>query len=460
MHPMRAVFALALVVSLSCKNNADQAVIKAPAAEKIRLVAVEKQSSPTELTLTGLIAADQRSEVTADTQGKVVAVLIERGQRVKMGQPVVQLDVRTAALSAREAQANLAAARAQKQLAEEECKRTQALLDKGAITRSEYDRQTTQCTATLQQVSAAQARADMISKSINDGLVRAPFDGLVTQKAVSPGEWVAPGRTLFTLVDDDPLKIELSVPEAAVPAIEVGQKVTLSAVAHKDKRYTATVSRIGGEIGRTRSLIVEATLDPQQDLVPGMFAEAHVVIGQQDRPVVPEGAIVRDGRISYVFVAKDGELQKRIVQVGPETAPGMRAILKELNDGEKVVPGLSKTHEDPNPKPSAASASKGSDGGSKGAGTGASGTGASKGAGASTGNGHKTWIVATVGNKVIEIKDGLRVEELPGAPTAKPPEAKAPEAKTPEGKASDASPGETKAPEAKAADGKAQAGEK
>ena len=78
-----------------------------------------------------------------------------------MGQPVVQLDVRNAALSAREAQANLESARAQKQLAEEECKRTKTLLDKGAITRSEYNRQATQCTSTLQQVSAAQARADM-----------------------------------------------------------------------------------------------------------------------------------------------------------------------------------------------------------------------------------------------------------------------------------------------------------
>ena len=60
-----------------------------------------------------------------------------------------------AALSAREAQANLASARAQKSLAEEECKRAQALLDKGAITRSEYDRQMTACTSALQQVSAA-----------------------------------------------------------------------------------------------------------------------------------------------------------------------------------------------------------------------------------------------------------------------------------------------------------------
>src|SRR5262249_32812818 len=152
--------------------------------------------------LTGMITADQRAEVTADTQGKVISVMVERGQRVKMGAAVVQLDVRTAALSAREAQANVESARAQRKLAEEECKRAQTLLDQGAITRSEYDRQMTQCTSALQQVSAAEARAAMMSKSVSDGIVRAPFDGIVTMKSVNAGEWVAPGKPLFTLVDD------------------------------------------------------------------------------------------------------------------------------------------------------------------------------------------------------------------------------------------------------------------
>jgi membrane fusion protein (multidrug efflux system) len=335
---MRAVVAFALLASISsCKKKEDALLHALPPPVKVSLVPVQEAPAPDVLTLTGTIAADQRSEVTADTQGKVVAVLIERGQRVKMGDPVVRLDVRTAALSAREAQANLQAARAQKQLAEEECKRAQTLLDKGAITRSEYDRQITQCTSTLQQVSAAQARADMITKSISDGLVRAPFEGLVTEKSVAPGEWVAPGRTLFTLVDDDPLKIELSVPEAAVQKIQKGQKVELTAVAAPGKTYIATISRIGGEIGRTRSLIAEATLDPQKDLVPGMFAEAHVVIGQTPRLVVPAEAIAQRGKLWHAFVVVKGELQDRIVQVGPASDPGQRAILQGLDKGDRVV---------------------------------------------------------------------------------------------------------------------------
>lgn len=336
---MRAAVAFAILASLSaCKKKEDDTA-KAPPAPpaKVPLVVAQEVPAPDVLVLTGVIAADQRSEVTADTQGKVVSVLVERGQRVKMGQGVVQLDVRNAALSAREAQANLESARAQKQLAEEECKREQVLFDKGAITRSEYDRQMTQCTSTLQQVSAAQARADMISKSVSDGLVRAPFDGQVTEKSVAPGEWVAPGRTLFTLVDDDPLRIELSVPEASVRSIEKGQKVSLTAVAQPGKTYTATITRIGGEIGKSRALIVEATLDPQTELVPGMFAEAHVTVGQTARPVVPAEAVVQRGKLWHAFVAVKGELQDRIVQVGAPPAPGQVSILQGVAKGDKVV---------------------------------------------------------------------------------------------------------------------------
>ena len=114
---------------------------------------------------------------------------------------------------------------------------------------------------------------------MSDGIVRAPFDGVVADKAVTVGEWVAPGRPLFTLVDAGPMKIELSVPEARVPAVKVGQPVELVAVAQPGMSYRATITQLGAEIGRTRSLIVEAVLEPTADLKPGMFAEARLVIG-------------------------------------------------------------------------------------------------------------------------------------------------------------------------------------
>ena len=338
---MRA-YLVALVLVAGCKKGGDggPGSGKPPPAPPVKvatLVAAEAKA-PEVIVLTGLVQADQRADVTADTQGKVVNVMIERGQPVKLGQPVVQLDVRSAALGAREAQANLEAARAQKQLAEEECKRTKALMDKGAITASEYDRQMTQCTAALQQVSAAQARTEMMSKSVSDGLVRAPFDGVIAERMISPGEWVQPGKPLFTLVKADPLKIELSVPEVAVRAVKQGERVEVHSVAYPDKSYNATVNRIGSEIGKTRSLIVEAQIDKGSDLVPGMFAEARLQIGENPHVVVPETAVVKRGKQWHAFVVtKDNELEDRLVQLGTPPEAGKQTIVHGVTKGEKLV---------------------------------------------------------------------------------------------------------------------------
>jgi membrane fusion protein (multidrug efflux system) len=343
---MRVLWTTASILALAtagaglaaCKKKEGEGAAKAPPPPlKVEIATAEEGPSPQQLVLTGMIAAAQRSEVTADTQGKVLNVMVERGQRVKMGAPVVQLDVRTSALAAREAQANLAAARAQRQLAEQECARTKQLLDKGAITRSEYDRQTTQCTSALEQVSAAEARTQMMMKSVADGIVRAPFDGVVAQKSVSPGEFVSPGRPLFTLVDDDPLKIELSVPEAEVHAIREGQEVELVAVAAPGKTHGATITRIGAEIGRTRSLIVEATLAEGSGLVPGMFAEARVTVGSVPRPVVPKDAVARRGKTWHAYAVVKGELVDRIVQIAPASDGGKVAIVQGLEQGDRVA---------------------------------------------------------------------------------------------------------------------------
>lgn len=340
------VVPLVLMALVGCNKPSDsgQGSAKPPPAAplKITTATVTEAPTPDVIVVTGRITADQRSDVTADTQGKVINVMIERNQRVKLGQPVVQLDTRSAALGAREARANLAAAQSQKQLADQECARTKSLLEKGAITRSEYDRQMAQCTAALEQVAAVQARTQMMSKSVADGIVRAPFEGVVSEKMVSPGEWVAPGKPLFVLVDDDPLKVELSISEVAVPLVKKDQRVELITVAHPDKRIGATITRLGAEIGRTRSLIVEAVVDKDSGLVPGMFVEAHIKVGEITRPVVPKDAVAKRGKTWRAFVVKKNQVEERIVQLGPAPSEGQVSIAQGLAKGEKVVAKVSK----------------------------------------------------------------------------------------------------------------------
>jgi membrane fusion protein (multidrug efflux system) len=325
------------------ESAADRARPPVEPAAKLAFVAAIDAPTPEILTLTGKIVADQRAEITADTQGKVIAVMVERGERVKRGQPVVQLDVRSAALSTTEAAAHLEAARTDQQLAQIECGRTRTLFDKGAISRSELDRQTAQCASSTQQVTAARARTQMLAKSVSDGIVRAPFDGIVSQRDVTVGDWVSPGRPLFTLVDNDPLKLELSVPEASVPAIALGQEIAVTTVSRPGTSYHATITRLAAEIGRTRSLIVEATVESTPHLVPGMFVEAQVVTGHVTRPVIPATAVVKRGKTWHAFVVKQGALEDRIIQLGPVPAPGKVSIVQNITKGDRVVATVTET---------------------------------------------------------------------------------------------------------------------
>ncbi len=334
---------LIIVIFAACKQSGGDgsSVIKPPIVPlKVQAVAATEAPTPDVLVLTGTVAADQRSDVTADTQGKVINVMIERGQHVTINQPVVQLDVRSAALSAREASAALASARVSKQLADDECARTKSLLDKGAITKSEFDKQNTECLNAVEQVAQAQARNDAMVKSVTDGLVRAPFAGVVDQKNVSPGEWVAPGKALFTLVDDDPLKLTLSVPERAVAKIHKDLRVDVTSVAMPGKTFGATVTRIGAEIGQNRALTVEATLDKGTDLIPGMFAEARVIVDHHDHVVIPKTAVVRRDKTWRAFVDKGGVAEERIVQLGNPPSDDQVTVLQGITKGEKVITAI------------------------------------------------------------------------------------------------------------------------
>ncbi len=343
--PLAAALMFALVaLTGACNKGASDAPTKAPPPPiDVTAVTAVEENTPDVMTLTGTAVADERSEITADTQGKVLAVMVERGQKVKMGDPLLRLDTRSAALGAREAQANLAAARAQRQLADDECKRAQTLFEKGAITKSQYERELTSCTAALQQVAAAEARTALIVKGVADGIVRAPFTGEVSSKTVASGEWVNPGKPLLTLIDVDPLRVELSVPETLVSKVAVGQKVELLAVAFPGKIFLAKITRLGGEItAQSRSLTAEAAVDPGSTLVPGMFVEGRVIIGETVRPVIPENAIVRRGKSWRAFViTSKNVLEERLIQRGADPRAGFVSIAAGVKKDEKLVAPIS-----------------------------------------------------------------------------------------------------------------------
>ena len=338
---MRALSICAFLALAACHRTEDAPVSAATEGEapiQVRTVPAVERPMPRYLTLTGTLRASQESDVAADAAGKVVQTLCERGQSVRRGQVLAVLDSRSAALAATAAEAQAKAAANDLEQARRECARVKHLLDTGAISQAEFDRQTATCTSQQWSAAAAEAQGKSAIKTLGDATIRAPFDGVVGERYVNVGQYVQPSTRVASIYDPDPLRLEVTVPEANVGAIAPGLAVSFTVAAFGDTRFTGELKFISPNVREsTRDLVAEAIVpNPDGRLRPGMFAVAQVLLASPPTPVVPPAALVRDDTGARLFVVVGHEVQERLVQLG-ETSGDEVAILSGVKAGDSVV---------------------------------------------------------------------------------------------------------------------------
>lgn len=329
--------------TLACKKPAQQnapelTAAKADVKVSVTTSPVGEQAMPELLVLTGQLRASQESEVAADANGKVAATFVERGQRVKQGDTLAILDARGASITATAAAAQTGLAKAQLDQAKKECDRVEALFKSGAISQAEYDRTTSQCQTTQYSAAAAAAQQQNAQKLVGDAVIRAPFAGIIGERFVNVGQYVQPQTRVVSLYAPDPLRLELTVPEANVSAIKPDMPVSFTVASFGDRTFSGNVKFISPNVRpSTRDLVVEA-LVPNADgaLRPGMFAVAKLPVGEKKLPVVPTTSVKSDDAASRVFVVVDKRIQERVVQVGGERE-GKIAVVSGVKPGEQVV---------------------------------------------------------------------------------------------------------------------------
>jgi RND family efflux transporter MFP subunit len=353
------------VVAAGCDRPtaASTAAVDAKAKPiKVEALTVAQQPMPNTVLLAGSLKANQESDLAANASGRVMRTFVERGTYLAKGASIAQLDTRMATLVASESLANLETARAQKSWADQECSRYQQLLKRGAISQAEYDRQTTSCKTAATSTSAAEQREQQARQTLGDATIRAPFPGLVAERYVSVGEYVRPDTKIAHLVDIDPLRLELTIPEQNMGAVKKGQSVTFQVAAFPDQTFTGTVSYIGPAVrSATRDLVFEAVVQNKDKLLrPGLFATARLDLGKQAMPVVPKTALRQDGETMRAFAIVDDapraegggvprgaakHLEERLVQTGIEEN-GNVAIVSGLKAGERIVAKPTEQHAD------------------------------------------------------------------------------------------------------------------
>ena len=290
----------------------------------------------------GSLKASQGVDLSLEVEGIVKALYFDSGQKVKAGQPLLQLndDQETALLGT--AQADLG-------LAKVDFGRGSQLVGDAAISRGEFDRLSSQYRRN--QAVVEQLKAQKIKKGIN-----APFSGTIGIRQVDIGQYLAAGTVIATLQDLSSLYVDFNVPEQALPHLSLGQQVRVQVAAYPGQTFPASLSAINPKVDEnTRNLLVRATLaNPDGKLLPGMFANLLILLpNPQAQVVVPESAITYTLYGNSVYVAtpkkdKDGNpenddkgqpqltAEQRTVQTG-ERRDGVVVVSKGLKAGEQVV---------------------------------------------------------------------------------------------------------------------------
>jgi membrane fusion protein (multidrug efflux system) len=273
----------------------------------------------------GTVEAVRGVDVAPQIAGRVVEIYFESGQLVKAGTPLLKLDDSIEQAQLKEAQANV-------RLMDRNLGRGRELVERGNMSRANYD-------MALAQREVAQAQHDHILAQIAQKIIAAPFDGKLGIRQVNVGQYLAAGTMIVTLQSQDPIYINFRVPERELPRLKTGDKVAATVDTIEARTFEGTISSIDAKVDQTtRNIAVQATFaNSDGALVPGMFANVRVNVGAP-RPLVtiPETAVTYSLYGDSVYVVKGDTFERRFVRIA-DRRDGAVGLAEGAADGEQVI---------------------------------------------------------------------------------------------------------------------------
>lgn len=286
--------------------------------------------------VTGTLLPQESAELTTQATGKVESILFKEGQYVNKGDVLLQLD-------SREWRAQLNRLQTELEIAQKDLGRKTELAGIRGVSESELE-------AAQLKVSSLEATMEETDVRLSYSSIKAPFSGKVGLRKVSPGAYISAGTSVATLVQDNPLKVEFSVPERYAGKIKSGQVVSF-AVNQDDDRHTATIYAAEPALNQSsRALLVRASIqNPEGELIAGSFADIDVVLDSiPNALMVPTEAIVPKLDEQIVYRIKNGKAEEvkvktgvrhpDVIQVSGGVMPGDTIMLTGLLQVRKGMP--------------------------------------------------------------------------------------------------------------------------
>jgi HlyD family secretion protein len=330
-----AVLAVRLTQALAAKN----ALSNKTGIPTVTVTEAGRSAVPTTVNIIGTIAARYDTPIGVEGDGgRVAAIYVEAGDRVKRGQALARLDVSVLQPQVANLQAALELARAEAELAAAEYHRALAVGASGALSAEETERRRSSSVTAAAKVKVAAAQLAEAQARLARAEVRAPADGTILTRSVEIGQTATPGGgALFRLAEGGEVELRGQVAEQDLPLLRVGQLVTVR-LTGTSKVYVGHVRLLGAVIDpQTRLGLVRVSLTPDLDLRPGAFARAEVTVSNAERIVLPQTAVLTDDKGSYVLIVNaQNKVERRAVHVSGIVENGV-TIADGVSDKDQVV---------------------------------------------------------------------------------------------------------------------------
>jgi len=345
---------------------------------QVHAISVKLQQLRRNVESVGSLFALEEVTVSSEVDGKVDEVLVDVGDRVERGQPLVNVSTIELKLALDQQRALYQQARARLGITEESddlknvldaaevkkaaadlketeeaYKRSQQLLEKRLIPRQDFD----QVEARVHSARAAydlavqsvqnlraqlpqyKASVELAEKKLRDAVIRAPFKGQVKERVVSPGQYLKVQTPVMVIVSMDPLRVRLKIPETMAGLIQIGDRLLVTVDAYPNRAFSGKLSRINPSVDpQSRTFEVEALLENLEGLLkPGFFVKARIPSRKLDPGmVVPQDALQYSYGIYKVFLIQGDVLKEQEVKVGDLSAEQVE-IVSGVKAGDMIA---------------------------------------------------------------------------------------------------------------------------
>lgn len=342
------VLASALVSFLGACNKIPEKTDKNASAATERPVLISPEDLITvhngDLTsgpvITGSVQPERRADQRAEVSAVVLQVLKENGETVKRGDLLVRLDdtaIRDSMTSAEAAARSSAQAFDQ---AERQFQRLKTLRGSGMASMQQLEDTEIRRNNAQSDLIAAKARAVQARQQLQRTEVRAPFDGVVSERKVSAGDTAQIGKELLKVIDPASMRFEGFVSADKISSVKVGQPVHFRVNGYNQQTFSGTVKRVDPAANPTTRQVevLVGFADSTQPRVSGLYAEGRIEAGSSQTLMIPDAALVRNGDKAFAWRVKDGTLTKTSVVIGErDPRRGDFVVRRGLADGDQVV---------------------------------------------------------------------------------------------------------------------------